>query len=138
MPRTPAARLLGRLPRLALGAVAKSPKQDERVEAGGVAAFKCHLERVLADQSHVLHAQLIGVEMLDASETAREAGLAATLRARACPAQSLGRVAAAMTVLPCDDHDLTFAVDIDSERIRVGVFQGRLYRTLMTGSCRND
>jgi hypothetical protein len=43
-----------------------------------------------------------------------------------------------MTVLPRDDHDLAFAVDIDCERKWVGVFQGRLYRTLITGSCRKD
>jgi hypothetical protein len=43
-----------------------------------------------------------------------------------------------VTVLPRDDHDLAFAVDIDSERKGVGVFQVRLYRTLITGSCRND
>jgi hypothetical protein len=86
----PALRLGGPLPRLTLGAVAESPEQDERVETGGVAAFERNLECVLADQSHVLYAQLIGVEMLDTSETPRDAGLAATLRARACPAQSLG------------------------------------------------
>ena len=103
-----------------------------------MAAFERDLERVLADQRHVLDAQLIGVEVLDASKTSRHAGLAATLRARARPAQTLAGIAAAMTVLPRDDHDLAFAVDIDCERKGVGVFQGRCYRTLMTGSCRND
>jgi hypothetical protein len=43
-----------------------------------------------------------------------------------------------MAVFPRDDHDLAFAVDIDGERKGVGVFQGRGYRTLITGSCRND
>jgi hypothetical protein len=43
-----------------------------------------------------------------------------------------------MPVLPRDDHDLAFAVDIDCERKGIGVFQGRRYRTLMTGSCRKD
>ena len=101
-----------------------------------MAAFERDLERVLADQRHVLDAQLIGVEVLDASKTSRHAGLAATLRARARPAQTLAGIAAAMTVLPRDDHDL--AVDIDGERKGVGVFQVRGYRTLITGSCRND
>jgi hypothetical protein len=138
MPRRPGPRLLRRLPRLALCAVAKSPKQDERVQTGRMAAFKRDLKRVLANQCDVLHAQLIRVQVLDASKTSRHAGLAATLRARTCPAQSLGGIGAAMTVLPRDDHDLAFAVDIDGERKGVGVFQGRRYRTLMTGNCRND
>jgi hypothetical protein len=85
-----------------------------------------------------MHAELTGIEMFDASKASRHAGLATTLRAGACPAQSLGGIAAAMAVLPRDDHHLLFAVDIDSERKGVGVFQGRRYRTLMTGSCRND
>jgi hypothetical protein len=46
-----------------------------------MAAFERDLKCVLADERHVLHAQLIGVEVLDASETSRCAGLAATLRA---------------------------------------------------------
>ena len=103
-----------------------------------MAAFESNLKRVLADQGHVLHAQLIGVEVLDASETSGYAGLAATFRARTCPAQALSGIGAAVTVLPRNDHDLTFAVDIDCERKGIGVFQGRPYRTLMTGSCRND
>jgi hypothetical protein len=101
-------------------------------------ALERDLERVLADQRHVLYAQLVGVEVLYASKTARLARLAAALRAWTRPTQSLGGIAAAVTVLPRDDHDLAFAVDIDCERIGVGVFQGRRYRTLMTGSCRND
>jgi len=103
-----------------------------------MAAFESDLKRVLADQGHVLHAQLIGIKVLDASEASGYAGLAATFRARTCPAQALSGIGAAVTVLPRDDHDLTFAVDIDCERIGVGVFQVRLYRTLMTGSWRND
>jgi hypothetical protein len=99
-----------------------------------VAAFERDLERVLADQRHILHAQLIGVEVLDASKTSRDAGLTATLRAGTRPAQSLGGITAVMTVLPRDDHGLAFAVDIDGERKGVGVFQGRRYRTLITGS----
>ncbi len=121
----PALRLGSRPPRLALGAVAKSPKQDERVETGGVPAFKRNLECVLADQRHVLHEELIGIEVLDASKASRRASLAATLRAGACPAQSLGGIATAVAVLPRDDHHLPFAIDIDSERKGVGVFQGR-------------
>jgi|GEM_PF-6140068 len=103
-----------------------------------MAAFERNLKRVLADQRHVLDAQLIGVEVLDSSKASRHAGFATTFRARARPAQSLGGIAAAMAVLPPDDHDLEFAVDIDGERKGIGVFQGRLYRTLMTGSCRKD
>jgi hypothetical protein len=103
-----------------------------------VAAFERDLECVLADERHIQHAQLIGVEVLDASKASGHAGLAATLRARTCPTQSLAGIAAAMTVLPRDDHDLAFAVDIDRERKGIGVFQGRRYRTLITGSCRND
>lgn len=103
-----------------------------------MAAFERDLERVLADQRHVVDEQLIGVEVFDASKTSRHAGLAATLGARTRPAQALAGIAAAMTVLPRDDHDLAFAVDIDCERKGIGVFQGRRYRTLMTGSCRKD
>ncbi len=103
-----------------------------------MAAFERNLKCVLADQRHVLYAQLTGVEVLDASETSRSARLSATLRARTRPAQTLSGIGAVVAVLPGDDHDLTFAVDVDCERIRVGVFQVRLYRTLITGSWRND
>ena len=100
--------------------------------------FESDLERVLAHQRNILDAQLVGFEALHASETSREAGLAATFRARAGPSKALTRVGAAMPTLPLDDHDLPLAVDVDCERKRIGVFQGRAYRTLMTGSCRND
>jgi hypothetical protein len=103
-----------------------------------MAAFERNLECVLAHERHILHAQLIGIELLDSSKPSRRAGFATTFGARASPAQSLAGIAAAMAVLPRDDHDLAFAVDIDGERKGVGVFQGRLYRTLMTGSCRKD
>ena len=103
-----------------------------------MAAFERNLERVLADQRHVVDAQLVGVEVLDASKTSRRAGLAATLGAWTRPAQSLAGIAAAVAILPRNDHHLPFAVDIDSERKGVGVFQGRCYRTLITGSCRKD
>ena len=36
-----------------------------------MAAFESDLKRVLADQRHVLHAQLIRVEVFDASKTSR-------------------------------------------------------------------
>lgn len=100
--------------------------------------FECDLECVLADERNVLHSQLVGFEILEAGQTAGHPSLAATFSTRACPPKSLARVAAAMAILPRDDHDLAFAVDVDGDGKRVGVFQGRPYRTLMTGSCRND
>jgi hypothetical protein len=88
-----------------------------------VAALECNLECVLPDQRDVLHAQLGGIKVLDASKTSGGAGLAATFGAWACPAKSLTRIAAAVPVLPRDHHDLAFAVDVDGEWKRVGVFQ---------------
>lgn len=103
-----------------------------------MAAIESDLERVLADERHVPDEKLVGIQALDPSQAPRHARLAATFGAWARPAQALGGIGASVPVLPRDDHDLPFAVDIDSERKWVGVFQGRPYRTLMTGSCRND
>jgi hypothetical protein len=103
-----------------------------------VPAFERDLKGVLSDESDVLNAQLAGFETLHAREPAGRACLAATLGARACPAETLGRIAAAVPVLPRDDHHLAFAIDIDGQRIGVGIFQGVGYRTLMTGSCLKD
>ncbi len=97
-------------------------------------AFECDLERVLADERDILDAQLIGFEALDASKSSGHAGLAATLRTGTRPAKAIRLIGAAMPTLPRNHHDLAFTVDIDCERKRVGVFQGRPYRTLMTGS----
>jgi hypothetical protein len=45
-----------------------------------------------------------------------------------------------VSVLPFDVHQLALAIDVDLEWERVGVLQcgADLYRTLITGSCRND
>ena len=88
-----------------------------------MAALERDLERVLADQAHVLNSQLLGGEVLDARETAGSAGFAATLGARARPSELLTRVGAPVLVLPSDLHDLTVAVDVDAEGKRVWVFQ---------------
>lgn len=101
-------------------------------------AFECDLERVLADERDILNAQLVGLEILDASKPSGHAGLATTLRTWAGPAKTLGLIGAAVPVLPRDHHHLAFAVDVDCEWKRIGVFQGRPYRTLITGSWRND
>jgi hypothetical protein len=103
-----------------------------------VSVFERDLERVLTDESYVLDPQLIRFEILEAGQTSGHSSLAATLSTRACPPKPLARVGAAMPTLPRDDHDLAFAIDVDCEGKRVGIFQGRAYRTLMTGSCRND
>jgi hypothetical protein len=99
-----------------------------------VPTFECDLERVLADERDILDAQLVGFEALDASKSSGDAGLAATLRTRTSPAKAIRLIGAEMATLPRDHHDLAFAVDVDCQRKCVGVFQGRPYRTLMTGS----
>ncbi len=103
-----------------------------------MSALECDLERVLADERNILDAQLLWLEVLHAGKASWDAGLAPALRTWTGPAKALGRVVAAMAALPRDDHDLAFTVDVDGERKRVRIFQGRAYRTLMTGSCRND
>ncbi len=65
-------------------------QESERVEAGRVSALERDLKCVLTDKRYVLDAQLFCVKVLHASETSREAGLAATLGARASPSQLLG------------------------------------------------
>src|SRR2546428_13694618 len=122
---------------LALGAFADGSEKREGVEAGRVRILECDLKRVLADERDILHPQLIRFEALEPSQTSGYSSLAATLRTRAGPSKSLARVAASMPVLPGDDHHLALAIDGDPERRRVRVFQGRAYRTLMTGSWRN-
>jgi hypothetical protein len=103
-----------------------------------VAALESDLERVLADERDVLDEKLVRIQALDPSQAPRDARLAATFGARAGPAQALTRIGASVPVLPSDDHDLAFAVDVDRERIGVWIFQGRGYLTLITGSWRND
>ena len=103
-----------------------------------MSALERYLEGVLADERDILHAQLVGVQVFDTRQPSRRAGLAATFGAWTRPAKSLTRIAAAMPILPGDDHHLTFAVYVDVERKGIGVFQLLPYRTLMTGSCRND
>ena len=103
-----------------------------------MSALERDLECVLADQRDILHAQLVWIQALDPRQAAGCAGFATTFSAWARPAKSLTRIGAAMPILPGDHHDLAFAVDIDVERKRIGVFQLLPYRTLMTGSCRND
>jgi hypothetical protein len=78
-----------------------------------VAALKGDLEGILPDQSYVFDTQLFCIKVLGASKTSRDAGLAATLCAWACPSQLLGCIGAVMSTLPRDLHDLTFAVDVD-------------------------
>lgn len=103
-----------------------------------MAALERDLEGVLADESNVLDTELVRVQAPDPSQASWRARLASALRAGTGPPESLSRVAAAVTIFPADDHDLPLAVDVDGKGIRVGVFQGRSYRTLMTGSCRKD
>ena len=90
-----------------------------------MAALERDLEGVLAHQRDVLHAELGGVEVLHASETSGSARLAPTFCTGTRPSKALARIAAAVAILPCDDHDLAFAVDVDRERKGVRVFQLR-------------
>ncbi len=55
-----------------------------------MSALERDLKRVLTDKRNVLDAELFCVEVLHASETSWDAGLAATLGARASPSQLLG------------------------------------------------
>jgi hypothetical protein len=88
-----------------------------------VAALKSDLDRVLADQAHVLDTQLVGREALDAGEAACRAAFAATLRAWARPPKLLTRVGALVAALPRDLHDLSLAIDVDVDGKRFGVLQ---------------
>ena len=99
------------------------PEEPERVEAGGVPAFECDLERVLADQRHVLDAQLLLAQGFDPRKASRGARLTAALGARARPPKLLAGVSAVMTVFPRDIHHLTRAVDVDGQRKWIGVLQ---------------
>ena len=86
-------------------------------------AVECDLDRVLADQAHVVDPQLIGGEVLDPREPACRTAFAATFRARARPSQLFAGVDGAVPILPGDLHDLTQAVDVHVEGKRIGVFQ---------------
>jgi hypothetical protein len=103
-----------------------------------VSALERYLEGVLADERDILHAQLVWIKAFHPGQPARRAGFTTAFGAWTRPAKSLTRVAAAMPILPGDDHRLAFAVYIDVERKGIGVFQLLPYRTLMTGSCRKD
>jgi len=98
-------------------------QEGKRVQACGVAALERDLQSVLADQAHVLDAQLGGIEILDPGQAPRGAGLTPALRARACPPELLSAVHAPMTAFPLDHHLLALAVDVDVQWERVGVLQ---------------
>ena len=55
-----------------------------------MSALEGDLKCVLTDKRHVLDAELFCVKVLHSSETSWDAGLAATLGARASPSQLLG------------------------------------------------
>jgi len=88
-----------------------------------VAALKCDLQRVLADEAHVLKSKLLWSEVLDARQAARGARLTTTLGTGARPAELLPRVRAAVAVLPNHVHHIAFAVGVDVDWKRVGVLQ---------------
>jgi hypothetical protein len=93
-----------------------------------MAALKCNLDRVLADQAHVLYAQLVGRKAFDAGKAAGRTAFAPTLRARAGPPKLLTRIGALVAALPCDLHHLSIAVDVDVDGKRFGVLQVLLFR----------
>jgi len=109
-------------------------KVGEGVKPRGVSAVKPDLQRVLADQGYVLNSQLLIGQVAHARQTARCAGLTATLRARTRPSQLLASVRAHVSAFPRDLHHLLRAIDVDRDGKRIRVFQW----TLMTGSWRND
>src|SRR5260370_2605571 len=65
-------------------------QHSERVDASRVSALERDLKCGLTDQDDVLYTHLAWIDILHASETSRDAGLAATLSARASPSQLLG------------------------------------------------
>ena len=109
-------------------------KVGEGVKPRGVSAVKPDLQRVLADQGYVLNSQLLIGQVAHARQTARCAGLTATLRARTRPSQLLASVRAHVSAFPRDLHHLLRTIDVDRDGKRIRVFQW----TLMTGSWRND
>jgi hypothetical protein len=88
-----------------------------------MAALKCDLQGVLADQADVLDPQLVGGEVLDARQAAGSSRFASTLRARTRPPELLSRISAAVAVLPRDFHHLALAIDLDVDWEWVGVLQ---------------
>jgi hypothetical protein len=93
-----------------------------------VAALKCDLDRVLADQAHVLDAQLVGRQAFDAGQAAGRTTFAAALRTRTGPPKLFTGVGALVAALPRDLHDLSIAVDVDVDGKRLGVLQLFLFR----------
>jgi hypothetical protein len=86
-------------------------------------AFKCDLQRVLADQGHILDAQVIGAEAFHPVKPSGRPCLATTLCARARPSQLFARVAGVHPVFPNDVHRLMLAIDVNGGGKRVGVLQ---------------
>jgi hypothetical protein len=88
-----------------------------------MAALECDLQSVLADQAHVVDAELLRRKFPDPGEPARGSGFAPTLGAWTSPSELLARIAAAMAAFPRNLHHLAFAIDVDVEWKRVGVLQ---------------
>jgi hypothetical protein len=88
-----------------------------------VAALESDLERVLADQAHVLNSKLFGSEVFHPRQAPGRTRLASTLGAGAGPAELFARVGTAVPILPDHVHDLAFAIDIDVDWKRIGILQ---------------
>jgi hypothetical protein len=88
-----------------------------------MAALEGDLQGVLADQAHVMDAQLLCRQALDPRQAARRAGFPAALSAWARPPELLARISASVAALPLDLHHLALSIDVDIERERVGVLQ---------------
>ena len=85
-----------------------------------MSAGESDLQRVLADERDVFDAQLVGRETCQSRQASWCASFAATFGARARPTQTLARVRGMVAALPVNLHHLALAVDVNSERVRVG------------------
>jgi len=88
-----------------------------------VPALERDLQRVLADQAHILDPQLFRRERFHAGQAPRGTRFAPAFGARACPPELLAGIRAAVAALPFDLHHLALAIHIDVEWERVWILQ---------------
>jgi hypothetical protein len=102
---------------------AQPAKVWECIDACRVPTVECDLHRILAHESHVFDAQLVGAQRLESVESPGCATFTTTFSARTCPPQLLTGVTASASVFPGYVHHLPCTVDIDIDRKRIGILQ---------------
>ena len=101
----------------------KLSEKCKGVQPGCMPAFESDLERVLANERHVLDAQVIWAQSFHPRQPSWCSSFTAALGTWTGPPELLARVGGVTAVLPRHIHDLAPTVDVNGEGKWVGVLQ---------------